>query len=43
LRRAEQVSASPFDRLLIAQAKREGCAILTKDTAFAAYGVPVVW
>ncbi len=33
----------PFDRLLIAQAKREGCAILTKDPAFAAYGVPVVW
>jgi PIN domain nuclease of toxin-antitoxin system len=33
----------PFDRLLIAQAKHEGCAILTKDPAFAAYGVPVVW
>jgi PIN domain nuclease of toxin-antitoxin system len=33
----------PFDRLLIAQAKQEGCAILTKDPAFAAYGVPVVW
>jgi PIN domain nuclease of toxin-antitoxin system len=33
----------PFDRLLIAQAKLEGCAILTKDPAFAAYGVPVVW
>ncbi len=33
----------PFDRLLIAQAKIEGCAILTKDTAFASYGVPVVW
>jgi PIN domain nuclease of toxin-antitoxin system len=33
----------PFDRLLIAQAKLEGCAIITKDRAFAAYGVPVVW
>jgi len=33
----------PFDRLLIAQAKHEGCAIVTKDPAFAAYGVPVVW
>jgi PIN domain nuclease of toxin-antitoxin system len=33
----------PFDRLLIAQAKLEGCAILTHDRAFAAYGVPVVW
>jgi PIN domain nuclease of toxin-antitoxin system len=33
----------PFDRLLIAQAKLEGCAVVTKDPAFAAYGVPVVW
>jgi PIN domain nuclease of toxin-antitoxin system len=33
----------PFDRLLIAQAKLEGCAIVTGDRAFAAYGVPVVW
>ena len=33
----------PFDRLLAAQAKLEGCALVTKDPAFAAYGVPVVW
>jgi PIN domain nuclease of toxin-antitoxin system len=33
----------PFDRLLIAQAKLEGCAIVTADGAFAAYGVPIVW
>lgn len=33
----------PFDRLLIAQAKLDGCAVITKDPAFAAYGVPVVW
>jgi len=33
----------PFDRLLIAQAKLEGCAILTRDRTFAAYSVPVVW
>lgn len=33
----------PFDRILIAQAKLEGCAILTRDRTFAAYGVPVVW
>jgi PIN domain nuclease of toxin-antitoxin system len=33
----------PFDRLLIAQAKLEGCAILTKDPAFAAYDIPVIW
>lgn len=33
----------PFDRLLIAQAKLEGCAIVTRDSAFPAYGVPVIW
>jgi PIN domain nuclease of toxin-antitoxin system len=33
----------PFDRLLIAQAKLEGCAIVTRDSTFPAYGVPVVW
>jgi PIN domain nuclease of toxin-antitoxin system len=33
----------PFDRLLIAQAQLEGCAILTGDRAFSAYDVPVVW
>jgi PIN domain nuclease of toxin-antitoxin system len=35
--------SDPFDRLLIAQAKLEGCAIITGDRAFAAYGVPLVW
>jgi PIN domain nuclease of toxin-antitoxin system len=33
----------PFDRLLISQARLEGCAIVTGDRAFASYGVPVVW
>jgi PIN domain nuclease of toxin-antitoxin system len=33
----------PFDRLLIAQAKFEGCAIVTGDAAFKAYAVPIVW
>jgi PIN domain nuclease of toxin-antitoxin system len=33
----------PFDRLLIAQAQLEGCAIITGDRAFSAYDVPVVW
>lgn len=32
----------PFDRLLIAQAKVEGLTIVTRDHAFADYGVPVV-
>ncbi len=33
----------PFDRLLIAQALVEGLPILTRDAAFAAYPVDVVW
>jgi PIN domain nuclease of toxin-antitoxin system len=33
----------PFDRLLIAQAQLEGCAIVTGNRAFPAYGVTVVW
>lgn len=32
----------PFDRLLIAQALVEECAVLTTDARFADYGVPVV-
>jgi PIN domain nuclease of toxin-antitoxin system len=32
----------PFDRLLIAHALESGYAIMTSDTAFAAYGVPLV-
>ncbi|HEV7742443.1 MAG TPA: type II toxin-antitoxin system VapC family toxin [Pseudolysinimonas sp.] len=32
----------PFDRLLIAQALEEGLTILTSDSRFAAYGVPVL-
>lgn len=33
----------PFDRLLIAQAQLERCAIVSGDGAFPAYDVPVVW
>jgi PIN domain nuclease of toxin-antitoxin system len=33
----------PFDRLLIAQAQLEGCAIVTGDRAFPVYDVPIVW
>jgi PIN domain nuclease of toxin-antitoxin system len=32
----------PFDRLLIAQAIECGYTVMTRDTVFAAYGVPVV-
>lgn len=33
----------PFDRMLIAQAKREKMTLLTCDDSFAAYGVKVLW
>lgn len=32
----------PFDRLLIAQARAEGMAIVTADQRFTAYDVPVI-
>lgn len=33
----------PFDRLLVAQARVEDATLLSRDTAFGAYGVPVAW
>ena len=33
----------PFDRMLAAQALSEGVPIVTNDTAFAAFGVQVIW
>lgn len=33
----------PFDRLLIAQAKIEGAAVVSADAVFADYGVATVW
>lgn len=33
----------PFDRLLIAQALAENVAIVTRDSAFAAYPVTTIW
>lgn len=33
----------PFDRLLISQAITEGFSLLSNDTKFAAYPVPVIW
>ncbi len=33
----------PFDRLLIAQALANGLTIATRDPAFGAYGVHVIW
>jgi PIN domain nuclease of toxin-antitoxin system len=33
----------PFDRLLIAQAHREGLILVTHDPKFAAYSVSLLW
>ena len=35
--------ADPFDRLIIAQARCEGLAVITRDPVFRAYGVRVAW
>jgi PIN domain nuclease of toxin-antitoxin system len=33
----------PFDRLIIAQARVEQLAVVTKDPAFGKYGIPTIW
>ena len=33
----------PFDRLLVAQASVEGCALVTADRRLAAYPVEILW
>jgi PIN domain nuclease of toxin-antitoxin system len=33
----------PFDRMLIAQAQVEGMTLVTADSKFTPYGVPVLW
>ena len=33
----------PFDRMLIAQSQIDGLVCVTRDGAFEAYGVPVLW
>ena len=33
----------PFDRILIAQAHREGLGIVTSDLQFPRYGIEIVW
>jgi PIN domain nuclease of toxin-antitoxin system len=41
--RLPAIHPDPFDRLLVAQAQREGATILTKDAVLARYGVDVAW
>jgi PIN domain nuclease of toxin-antitoxin system len=35
--------ADPFDRMLAAQAELEGMALVTADSAFAQFNVPILW
>jgi len=35
--------SDPFDRMIIAQAKRRSLPIVTRDRSFEQYGVPVIW
>jgi len=36
------IHRDPFDRMLIAQAKVEGFAIVTRDTIIAKYNIPII-
>lgn len=42
-RLAGKLHRDPFDRLLTVQALSERVPIVTRDPAFAAYGVPTIW
>ena len=33
----------PFDRMLIAQAQAEQLTLITHDTMFRSYGIPIIW
>jgi PIN domain nuclease of toxin-antitoxin system len=33
----------PFDRMLVSQARVEGAALVSRDEALRAYGVPLIW
>ena len=39
----ERHHGDPFDRLMISQARTEGMTIVTCDTHFSAYGIPLLW
>lgn len=37
------IHKDPFDRIIIAEAKKENMIVLTKDSKFAEYGIQVLW
>lgn len=37
------IHRDPFDRLIISQAKIEGCSLITKDGIISQYDIPIIW
>jgi PIN domain nuclease of toxin-antitoxin system len=35
--------SDPFDRVILAQAQINGCSLVSPDSAFQAYGLPIIW
>ena len=35
--------SDPFDRMLISQSQVEGMTLVSRDTKFASYGLPILW
>jgi PIN domain nuclease of toxin-antitoxin system len=43
LDRLPDIHSDPFDRMLVAQALAEDCALISRDGVLARYEVAVVW
>ena len=43
MEKLEMHHGDPFDRMLIAQARVEGLTLVSADSQFRKYGVPVFW
>ena len=43
VQQVETVHRDPFDRMLVSQARRLHCAILSSDKVFAEYGIHQIW
>ena len=39
----EMIHKDPFDRVLVCQARRRGCTILSRDPVFEKYGLKRIW
>lgn len=43
VRNLEKIHRDPFDRMLVCQARRHGCEILSRDPVFEKYGLKRIW